>query len=79
MYLSDLVEDVINAKLRASCIDKLITIPDDNPSGYITFICKSVTFSTDDGGTRLEFIDNYGKSFITESESIKIWFELEEL
>lgn len=75
MYLSDLIRNDIDAKIKATCIGKTVTISDENYND-ITFKCKDVSFHDDDGNAWLVFIDDGDNEHLTDGQGIDIWFDI---
>lgn len=75
MYLSDLIRDGINAKLKKTFTYKEVTI-NDVERGTVTFQCKEVRLVDDDGDCWLEFIDTNNNTYTAEGQGIDIWFDV---
>ena len=79
MYLSDILESLVDQKLQEMCVGKKVSFyPEENNGDEIIITCKSVKFEDDDGDCWLEFIDSGDKKYTVVGQGIDIYFEIVE-
>lgn len=77
MYLSDVIEPLLNQKLKEMCVGKKVLIhPLENNNKETTINCKSVEFGDDDGDCWLEFTDENNNKYNVDGQGIDIYFEI---
>lgn len=77
MYLSDILESLVDKKLQEMCVGKKVLFyPEENNGDKTIITCKSVEFGDDDGDCWLEFTDSEDKKYIVVGQGIDIYFEI---
>ena len=79
MYLSDILESLVDQKLQEMCVGKKVLFyPEENNGDETIITCKSVKFGDDDGDCWLEFTDMEDKKYIVFGQGIDIYFDIVE-
>lgn len=77
MYISDIIEPLLNEELKKYS-GKQIEFSDEDSGEYITRTVKSITFHTDDGDCWLKIISDKDEIFTVFGQGIDIYFEVKE-
>ena len=77
MYISDIIEPLLNEELKKYS-GKQIEFRDEDSGEYITRTVKSITFHTDDGDCWLKIISDKDEEFNILGQGIDIYFEVKE-
>lgn len=77
MYLSDLIREIVNDKVRETFIGKKVRFVDLD-KGKVSITCKDASFLDDDGNCLVRLIDTENNEYFAVGQGIDIWYKIEE-